>query len=156
MRFFLTIGGLCFGLPCLGHAAQGDQVAGAGVFTAADGRAQVISVAAMSGPAGEDPRGSINIRIPGLGEATIDVTCMFVQGNRAAVGGPVRSGDIALPGYNWIAVVVEDNGNGPSADRVVSIFSFIPLPCELFVTGPFIDIVPPIEAGNFMVRDASP
>jgi hypothetical protein len=89
-----------------------------------------------------------------------DVTCLFVMGNRAIVGGVVRKGgDVGQEGTGF-AVGFEDNGSpGNSPPDLTTLTDvFIPVPqstadcmAEAFL---FMIILRPVMPGNVTIRDA--
>jgi hypothetical protein len=89
-----------------------------------------------------------------------DVTCLFVMGNRAIVGGVVRKGgDVGQEGTGF-AVGFEDNGSpGNSPPDLTTLTEvFIPVPqstadcmAEAFL---FTLILRPVMPGNVTIRDA--
>jgi hypothetical protein len=94
--------------------ASGDSVTGHGQLTVA-GASATVSITAQSDP-GTGASGII--RIDRTGEHTFsgvaDVDCLLVDGNRAAVGGylrtPIPNPDEPGTFYQWVIVWVTDNG----------------------------------------------
>jgi hypothetical protein len=69
------------------------------------------------------PTGTVRIRLPGFAQATVDVDCLHVDGNIAIVGGPIRAGTSFDPAFNFLYLIVEDNGNsveGVPVDRALA------------------------------------
>jgi hypothetical protein len=131
-------------------------VGGGTVLTPAGfGGLEHITLSAHLGPNG--PSGHYTIRF-GSGELVQgDVTCMLVNGNRAAAGGPLHE-PIMIGGtlLENAVVLVEDNGEGgPIPDRASG---FIALPATFarvcdpttVLTGALSAF--PIESGNFVVN----
>jgi hypothetical protein len=127
-----------------------------------------FEVGALSGPLGEEPTGHITDRVTleeigGTKTLHGDVRagCLRVVGNRAIVVGklPEREQfDIPLGRIEYLALIIEDNGNpvgGHPVDRAVD-FVLRAVSAERFcttfdpATAPFF----PLDHGNFVIQDA--
>ena len=128
-------------------------VVGAGTVLASFGE-EHVTLSAHLGPNG--PSGHYTIRFDTGERAEGDVTCMIVNGNRAAAGGPL-SEPIMVGGtlIENAGVFVEDNGEaGPIPDRALGIFllptTFARL-CDPTTVLTSLTALP-IESGNFVVN----
>jgi hypothetical protein len=91
-----------------------------------------------------------------------DVTCLFVQGNQAIVGGVVRKGGAAGQQGTGFAVGFQDNGapgNSLLPDETTLTDAFIPVPqnqadciAQSFLLNPL--LMRPVMPGNVTIRDA--
>lgn len=146
-----------------------DDVVGAGERATDDGvPINHFSVSAHDGPSGvsgQYQRHSIGL----TNELTVDVTCTYIVGNRALIGGVVRKAVNVFPELEGIgfAVAFEDNGSpagGMTPDRVSS-FDFFAEPgrtppmtqadcaSEVASSGIF-DTFHPMASGNVEIYDA--
>jgi hypothetical protein len=127
--------------------AKKDGVVGSGRFE----DLSEFHVSAHSGPAGEDPKGHLDLDLnPERPPANLGkIVCLAVLGNRAAVGAE----DQDHPGLTRY-VIVEDNGDAgdPTPDRAIFTGTGQLDLCEFFVTE-FAGF--PIE-GDVTVVDAQP
>jgi hypothetical protein len=104
-----------------------------------------------------EPVGVIRVRLPGFAEATVDVDCLHVVGNRAFVGGPIRAGSSFDPAFTYLYLAIEDNGepeDGESVDRALAWIGDGDL-CDLadfllFISFDIID-PPPVSHGNYKI-----
>ncbi len=97
-----------------------DHVVG---FGSVVGGAQRFRLFAEASPTGRNPRGTLS----GTGAYTFAarVTCVRVEGNRATVGGEVTVGAERVG--RGVVATYEDNGDGPTPDRIVA-YLFLPEP----------------------------
>jgi hypothetical protein len=114
---------------------------------------------------GSEATGNSNYGTPGLAESYRSVTCVRVEGNKAAIGGVVTSGDDTGAGYVEYFV---DRGGPGLGDRDLSSPSFIdpldspnwpagfpsvcPSPTTGFPAGP--PIYREVDEGDVVVQDA--
>jgi len=107
---------------------------------------------ARSGPAGEDPSGSVNWFDRGF-EARGPVTCLAVTGNRATIG--FENQGTFIEGFTGGLLLVEDNGM-PGAGRDNVTLELVPDPPS---TCPPNDVVyaalDTITSGELTVHDAT-
>jgi hypothetical protein len=126
-----------------------------------------VSLGASSGPAGEDPRGFINLRNADFGppyDGKGNVDCLSVKDNVAVSVAEFKE-DSPFPGFPNALIIVEDNG-GPSSgipDRVWATgLDYDPDQitvegiCNLYVELAQFFPLEPIESGNLTVHDATP
>ena len=113
-----------------------------------------ITLSAHLGPNG--PSGHYTLRFENGEHAEGDVTCMIVNGNRAAAGGPLRE-PIMVGGVliENAGVFVEDNGEGGAVpDRAFGLL-FLPTTfarlCDPTTVLPALTTFP-LETGNFVVN----
>ena len=144
-----------------GGSPQYDYAVGAGYrFNPMTGVRQVhFALSAHDGPSGAFGTYNSTSDNPAL-DFKGDVTCIFVLGNRAIVGGVVRQGgDVGQEGTGF-AVGFEDNGSpGNSLPDLTTLTDvFIPVPqstadcmAESFL---FTIILRPVMPGNVTIRDA--
>jgi hypothetical protein len=152
-----------------GGGSSYDYVVGAGERATDDGvPINHFSVSAQDGPVGvfgQYQRHSIGL----TNELTVDVTCTYIAGNRAMIGGVIRKAVNVFPELEGIgfAVAFEDNGNpaaGVTPDRVSS-FDFFAEPgrtppmtqadcaSEVESSGIF-NTFHPMASGNVEIYDA--
>jgi hypothetical protein len=149
-----------------------DLAAGGGSATVTDpvsGQTEhdQFSVGAVSDPDGTNPRGEVTLSTDAILEGTTlqhfhgDVKdgCLIVTGNRATAVGELPASEqfVASNGQRvrFLAVSVEDNGNGNAVDQASAILLFErsgQRVCAGVVTLP----VFPLDHGNFVVQDALP
>jgi hypothetical protein len=113
-----------------------------------------FSVAATSGPLGEDPRGHLRIEIaPGGPVYEGEVRCLVVIGHRAAVG-IEKQGDPS----RGIFLYVEDNGNPGSLipDRAADGDGTPPTQAECEFAFVAAEVASPVIQGNVEIKDALP
>ncbi len=134
----------------------GDRVVGGG----RDAFDANISVSARSGPTGENPRGHINATLPSPGtpgdtlHIRLEVVCIAVVGNLAAVGGIVtESSANDLPAGTQFVVLFRDTGlPGGEGDADQPLFGRPAEACADFV--PLAATAPPLRNGNISIQDA--
>jgi hypothetical protein len=172
---------LSVGVASASHTSEGggpnkNLVSGTGKDSTRNGTDFYLHVKAHSGPEGENSRGHFALRSVGPVlniDATGEVVCLGVRGNRAALAGIVERNKKERPDpvkvvYLW----VEDNGEGKGAtdkfDFVAFSFPGPPPPppdeevCrrlgESLLTFPLPGAGPGpvINQGNFMVHDVTP
>jgi hypothetical protein len=144
--------------PPAGGSSEQQLVAGTGQRLSLAGVPLTIHVNAQSGPAGEDARGTFwtTADTADLGTVVLRgrITCLTVEGNRAAARGIVEESTAPLnPVGSAFQIQVTDNGSpGMFNDTNINFFGFEPgeTGCPII---PFAE--PPIEDGNFVVKDAS-
>jgi hypothetical protein len=156
-------------IPFADAGSSYDYVVGAGERATDDGiPINHFSVSAHDGPSGvsgQYQRHSIGLS----NEFTVDVTCTYIVGNRAMIGGIIRQavGSPEIEGLG-LAVAFEDNGTpagGVTPDRVSSFDLFIepgrtpPLTqadcaAEVEASGIF-NTFHPMASGDVQVYDAS-
>jgi hypothetical protein len=109
-----------------------------------------ISVAAHSGPLGEDPHGHVGFTT-GIPLVNGQVRCLAEVGTRAAVG----TEDPMNPGFGAY-LIVQDNEEVGGPDLLGAFTTSLPpspFACLTLVSDP----VPiPVTSGDFRVRDALP
>ena len=156
MRWSLTLLTLLcvLTLPGTGGAApRGDSAVGRNVVTRPSGHFQRITVSAHSGPAGENPTGSVtlNFRLfDDEGRVNGRVTCLDVHANEARVAAVLSE---PHDGETHVILLVFDHGKpGQSEpDRVFFEFTSAPPPgCA----GSGSTLVGEVK-GNVTVRDAT-
>jgi hypothetical protein len=122
------------------------------------GLPNTVHVNASSGAQGEDARGMFwqTVERPGLGEVKIRgrVSCLAVDGNRAAVRGTVdESTDPFFAVGSEVQIQIEDNGSpGAGADKTITLAGLLSgegCP-EFFEDAPIVTILD----GNFVVNDS--
>jgi hypothetical protein len=150
----------CLGLLALSAAAAadpgGDSIVGAG----RDAFDANVSISAHSGPNGENPRGHNNATIPLPGtphdefQVRLDVVCVAVVGNLAAIGGLVtESASNLFPAGTPFVVVFRDTGLPGGEGDAIEPFPFEPADsCADFVG--LAASVPPLRNGNISIHDA--
>lgn len=152
----LLLAGLVAGLLTLPSSASGqvptqDSVS-ANVPTTTQSYLRGIQVEARSGPRGENPSGTAGFTVDTVeGTLTIAsrVTCLAVNGNRAAIG--IAAPPNAPPLYPEHQLEVVDNQGTGRADTVVVSPTIGPADCS--PTG--LEGVP-IASGDIAVVDATP
>jgi hypothetical protein len=119
---------------------------------------QHVRVSAHSGPAGEDPEGSVHVTFDSpllfggnAGDVRGDVVCLNVTGAIAVVAAALRQ---PFMGNSHVTLIIFDIGNpgpmGESPDRAAIGFTSAPPPtCATFGTSLVGD-----ASGNLLVRDA--
>ena len=150
-RIFATLAFalLLLNSPLTASAAAGDAVSGTGIFFLGDQRMS-FTVSAHSGPAGEDAQGELHFRVGAFADATADVTCLRVTGNRAIVAGKVRQGTTLVPGYDYLYLIVQDNGEpigGEPVDKAGVLIATADFDCG------FLDVINTLDNGNITVED---
>jgi hypothetical protein len=153
---------------------SGDSVVGAAVYEH-DVLIESITVAAHSGPAGEEAHGHITFRanpslfdvpvfgIDGTFHGDVSEGCLLVTGNRAVAVGklpPEEQFNVPPPApqpflIQYIAVVVDDHGppsGGQPADMVAPLF-LKATSAQALCAGSQLVQPAPFEHGNFVVRD---
>jgi hypothetical protein len=166
LRTFVPLGTLvaAFVFAALaGAAGRGDSVVGS--VAVAD--QVVVSVSAHSGPGGENPFGTVELRGLAVGGVRrVEVTCLDVHGNEAGLTGPVVPPiPIQDTGYYVIGVyvIVIDHGPPGSARDELGDGQFTTknpdqtLPPDTCHTPP---LPPPptteVDHGNISVADTTP
>lgn len=138
-------------------AGVGDRVVGGG----RDAFDANVSVSAQAGPSGESPFGHINATLPFPGtpgdtfQVRLEVTCVAVVGNLAAVGAVVTesSSNDLPPGTNFV-VVFRDTGLPGGEGDAIEPFGVPPATlCADFI--PFAAIALPLRNGNVSITDAT-
>jgi hypothetical protein len=135
---------------------NGDRVVGGG----RDAFDANVSVEARSGPNGEHPRGHINATLPFPGtpgdtlQIRLDVVCVAVDGNRAAIGAVVTESpsNDRPPGTPYVVVFRDTGLPGGAGDAEAPIRGVPPANCADFL--PLADAAPPLRNGNISIRDA--
>lgn len=133
-----------------------DVVAGTGQRVGTNGQPLTIHVNAQSGPTGLGATGEFSVMAdtPDLGRVILrgPVTCLTVEGNRAAARGTVTESTApAAPVGTVFQIQVTDNGSaGTLADTNINFSGFEPgeTGCAII---PFSEA--PITQGNFVVED---
>jgi hypothetical protein len=134
----------------------GDRIVGGG----RDAFDANVSISAHSGPNGEDPRGHNNATLPlpdmpGVTfKVRLDVVCVAVVGNLAAVGAVVtESASNDLPPGTPFVVVFRDTGlPGGAGDAIEPFPGLPPAACADFVG--LAAAAPPLRNGNVSILDA--
>jgi hypothetical protein len=124
-------------------SAQGDSVVGSGEVDL-----QPFTIDAHSGPAGESPTGSLSFQL-NVGTLIGNVTCLFVEGNEAVIGGEVLPGsDVATPGSGYL-LHVRDVTGGIDLMRLELVL-VPPTSCDFF------NLVSPaaVTSGDIVITDA--
>lgn len=140
-----------------GAAVQRDTVVG-GVIDAADAN---VGFNARSDPNGENPSGHVTTTIPFAGppgdplQLRIDVTCVAVAGNLAAVGGIIdeSSANDIFAGFNLVVVFRDTGLPGGEGDAVAPFPGAPAASCPGFVA--LAAAAPPIQNGNVTINDAT-
>jgi hypothetical protein len=140
-----------------GAAVQSDTVIG-GVIDAGGAN---VGFNARSDPNGENPSGHITTTIPFSGttgdplQLRIDVTCVAVAGNLAAVGGIISesSANDIFAGFNLVVVFRDTGLPGGEGDAVAPFPGAPAASCPAFVA--LAAEAPPIQIGNVTVNDAT-
>jgi hypothetical protein len=110
-----------------------------------------LTIAAHIVPGTGATTGVVRVRIPGFAQATADVNAMYVAGNTAVAGGPIRTGDAS--GFSYMYLLVVDNGNGKAVDNALVVVTdfdasgFLPSLVDFF--GQFAG---PVQNGNYNVK----
>ncbi len=118
-----------------------------------------FGISAHSGPAGEDPHGSLTFTLTGEGMQSLHayVTCLIVAGSEAFATG-IFTHPASAEGQTVVLDAV-DNGNPGSATPDLIRFSFagaiVPVPGQ---PDCFLPVLPPVPVtrGNILVHDATP
>ena len=114
-----------------------------------------IAISALSGPAGENPHGTVSFDLlinrithpqPFLISFAGPVTCLNVQGNTALLNADTAD-------YGLATVELKDNGGG-GGDNFRFGFGNAPASCSLFPSDTMADV--PLEAGRAVVYDTEP
>jgi hypothetical protein len=140
------------GLAATAAAAQPpaqDSVTGS--ISYGEGRSGLgFTISAFSGPAGEDPTGTVTIYTFVSGDlGTFAVSCLGVSGNHATIVAPFPGASPPTPA--GVVIHVEDNGS--SGDAVDSSFvSTVPSSCP----APAMVLRDPFTFGDVTVIDAKP
>jgi hypothetical protein len=140
-----------------GAAVPSDTVIG-GVIDAGGAN---VGFNARSDPNGENPSGHITTTIPFSGATSdplqlrIDVTCVAVAGNLAAVGGIINesSANDIFAGFNLVVVFRDTGLPGGEGDAVAPFPGAPAASCPAFVA--LAAEAPPIQIGNVTVNDAT-
>jgi hypothetical protein len=132
-----------------------DSVVGTGERIALGGMPVTVHVNATSGPAGEDARGTFWVMRGAPPETRFRgrITCLAVEGNRAAARGIVEESTAPTnPVGSEFQIQITDNGPpGSAADTNINLFGFAPGEgCPDFFA--FSEI--PLDNGNFEVTDS--
>lgn len=136
-------------------AAQGPQdfVTGGGHHSSPDTQ---FTISAHSGPAGQDPKGTLSFKTEGQARIRAEVTCLIVSGNRAIATATYI--DPATGRTQLVVMEAVDNGEpgtAPAPDLLR--FSFAPFIRPVAGSpGCFLPVLPPVPVtqGNIVVRDA--
>ena len=152
----LAAGGALILTSAAGGVTGPDVVAGTGQRVGTNGQPLTIHVDAQSGPTGLDPSGTFWViaDTADLGRVMLSgpVTCLTVEGNRAAARGTVTASTApATPVGTVFQIQMTDNGSpGAHADTNINLSGFEPgeTGCPIV---PFSE--PPITQGNFVVED---
>lgn len=156
----LALAGLALAAPGA-YAQELDVARGTAVRTSGPDTA-TYEIEASSGPIGENATGLITRTFVGPGGTSIvvaDVTCLAVDGNRAALIGRVRPDESVNVGFQAILIRIYDGtpelqpdgvatGVDPQAGSEITFTE-----CAAFLD-PF--ATQPITAGDFQVIDAAP
>jgi hypothetical protein len=140
-----------------GAGPKNDFVTGTGQFSP-ETVDQQVHVNAKSGPSGEDPQGYFFVTGTSDQGQPIDfrvrVTCLFVNGNIATVGGEIeRSRTSAVPVGAGFVLFIRDSGEPGDGDVFAG--GDVSTPPE--TCPPLVPTMPqPINQGNFVVHDAAP
>jgi hypothetical protein len=127
-----------------------DYVTGSAKF---ESLAAHVIVDAHSGPAGEDPRGKFYLE-QDVGDIRewATVTCLFVSGNQAVIGGIVeRSLTPVFPVGTPLYQFVRDNGSPGTSDSSLTFVAVTRYVCQI----PF-PVGFQVTSGNYVVHDATP
>jgi hypothetical protein len=145
--------------PGPGH----DFAVGSQKVTLPNGDFQHVRVSAHSGPAGEDPNGSVRVSystpsVPGAfpgdeGDVKGDVVCLKVTGIEARIAALLRE---PFMGFSYVTLIIYDIGNPGDAMQqspdLAYIFFAATLPAICAIQGT--SLFPLGESsGNFVVRD---
>lgn len=110
-----------------------------------------LTVAATSGPLGEDVEGAAHANAPGT-RVSLRVVCLAVSGGLASVGGVVERSNL-LPEGTELIVMIRDTGlHGGEGDGHSEIVADA-ASCPAFLA--FAGAVPVQQSGNWLVRDAT-
>lgn len=124
-----------------------DSVHGAG-----NNEGATLSVAATSGPLGEDPEGAAHANAPTT-QVSLRVVCLAVAGGLASIGAVVERSNL-LPEGTELILMIRDTGlpggEGDGHNEIVADAAS----CPAFLA--FAGAVPVQERGNWLVTDASP
>ena len=142
--------------PSGGAAVESDAVIG-GVIDAGGAN---VGFNARSDPNGENPTGHISTTIPFAAppgdplQLRIDVTCVAVAGDLAAVGGIISesSANDIFAGFNLVVVFRDTGLPGGEGDAVAPFPGAPAASCPAFVA--LAAGAPPIQNGNVTVNDA--
>jgi hypothetical protein len=102
---------------------------------------------AHSGPSGESPGGTVTVRLLGGSGTPIEVSCLSVSGNRAAIIAKVPP-NLAIAGFE---IAVEDVGPAGQDKLQWNVLYSLPATCPV-PTG----VLPAAERGDVVVVDAPP
>jgi hypothetical protein len=114
-----------------------------------------LALSAWSGPIGDEPTGT-GVANSGGGFHThvrFEVTCLAVAGNLASVGVVVVGGNLLPEGTESI-ISIRDSGLPGGTGDGYSVIAAEAETCAALL--PIAAVVPPMETGNFHVRDALP
>jgi hypothetical protein len=114
-----------------------------------------LAVSAWSDPIGGDPTGT-GVANSGGGFHThvrFEVTCLAVAGNLASVGVVVVGGNLLPEGTESI-ISIRDSGLPGGTKDGYSVIAAEADTCAALL--PIAAVVPPMESGNFHIRDALP
>ena len=125
-------------------APKRDLAAGTALFPELDVR---VHINAQSGPSGEDARGTFRLE-----QGTISlggsVTCLFVSGTTAIIGGTLEQNEFGAGGFLQF---VQDNGSPGTSDQSVT-FALLAEAPTTCASGPSSGFV--VGRGNYVVHDA--
>jgi hypothetical protein len=114
-----------------------------------------LTVAATSGPLGEDAEGAAHANAPAT-QVSLRVVCLAVSGGLASVGGVVERSNL-LPEGTELIIMIRDTGLPGGEGDGASVLADVPTEadmCPAFVATAA--LVPPQEHGNWRVLDAAP
>jgi len=159
-RFVLIASAVLLVLPLAGAAAGAGGKKDFVTFGARDAFAANVGGSAHSGPNGEDAFGHLSATLPSPGtpgdtfHVRLDVTCLAVEDNLAAIGGFVTdSSSNDLPPGTPFVVVFRDTGlPGGQGDSVAPFAGAPAALCEVFL--PAAETSPPVRNGNVLIHDA--
>lgn len=135
-------------------AGSGPSANGSGILTLPDGRKRQFSFNARQNADGT-VTGHAVIHNPNFDfRSHIDVTCLQVVGNRASLGGVVRStNDPAFDGQSGFFTVYDNGEPGKGRDTISLVFfdaQVGPEACQFIGANDFDQM--PIDSGNVQVR----
>jgi len=137
------------------YTGKPDSLLGSGQRLNLAGQPVRINVSAISGPNGEDARGTFQVFVETEDLGTVSfrgkIHCLTVEGNRAAARGTAeKSTSPLIPVGSDYQIQVTDNKTSESPDTNLNFFGFGPgdVGCPII---PFDEV--PITKGNFTVHD---